>query len=583
MRRGKNTKLNNFFGVFSRSNSLRKCFSSIFKAGIATALFFMLVLSVSAAMQTNFGLQGKITAANGEIIPSGNITVKISETNNTNCVLNQIYSQTFVNALQNSIFNVMIDANLEYNKDYWLCVFLNDGTDSIGGPYRFRGGQGEVDLEDLAAVLSETGRDFNVANVLYVNTSSGRVGIGTTDPSYQLEVNGTVGLQGDLDMKTNKIFFGDAQQANIAYDADYEGIATSALNLGSGHLILGKMEVGSSYLTIYGGKNWYWDGGSNYFVGLTGIGLQGESATGRPSNRIEISDYTEGVSFIGNYPVTFLSGNVGIGTTDPKAKLDVKGDIGLTGGVIGLNYSGYVDTGRSLTPWDASGEYSVSGWYNVNEFSITRDNTQSYRGSYSIKGSRTGSTGAGGMGYTLGNLKPGKYSLSGYFKCPSSFGSFGISLRDAGTSCFSGGTSYSKIYSCNDTWQYFSQSMIVTDNANNEFVWMATDLQNGEYVYFDELYLTEGTLSPAMSNPIMSTGSGDTIVKYGNVGIGTTDPKAKLDVAGNLKIGSSSTTCDANHRGEFRFVAGASGTPDYLYMCMNADDTYNWIQVAYGG
>jgi len=139
MRRGKNTKLNNFFGVFSRSNSLRKCFSSIFKAGIATALFFMLVLSVSAAMQTNFGLQGKITAANGEIIPSGNITVKISETNNTNCVLNQIYSQTFVNALQNSIFNVMIDANLEYNKDYWLCVFLNDGTDSIGGPYRFRG------------------------------------------------------------------------------------------------------------------------------------------------------------------------------------------------------------------------------------------------------------------------------------------------------------------------------------------------------------------------------------------------------------------------------------------------------------
>jgi hypothetical protein len=71
----------------------------------------------------------------------------------------------------------------------------------------------------------------------------------------------------------------------------------------------------------------------------------------------------------------------------------------------------------------------------------------------------------------------------------------------------------------------------------------------------------------------------------GNVGIGTTNPQAKLDVAGNVKIGSSSTTCDANHRGEFRFELGVNyGEDDQLYMCMrDSTGAFIWVLVARGG
>jgi hypothetical protein len=69
-----------------------------------------------------------------------------------------------------------------------------------------------------------------------------------------------------------------------------------------------------------------------------------------------------------------------------------------------------------------------------------------------------------------------------------------------------------------------------------------------------------------------------------NVGIGTTSPQAKLDVAGNVKIGSSSTTCDANHRGELRVELGGAGVDDKLWMCMqNTAGSFVWVLVARGG
>lgn len=71
-----------------------------------------------------------------------------------------------------------------------------------------------------------------------------------------------------------------------------------------------------------------------------------------------------------------------------------------------------------------------------------------------------------------------------------------------------------------------------------------------------------------------------------NVGIGTTTPTAKLDVDGTARADavqidpSSLGTCDASARGTMRFVAGASGVADQLYLCRkDASDAYGWVAV----
>jgi len=71
-----------------------------------------------------------------------------------------------------------------------------------------------------------------------------------------------------------------------------------------------------------------------------------------------------------------------------------------------------------------------------------------------------------------------------------------------------------------------------------------------------------------------------TITSGGNVGIGTTAPLEKLDVAGAIKVGNTSSACDDAHRGVIKFIPGASGVADHLAVCeKDASDVYNWVYI----
>jgi hypothetical protein len=136
-----------------------------------------------------------------------------------------------------------------------------------------------------------------------------------------------------------------------------------------------------------------------------------------------------------------------------------------------------------------------------------------------------------------------------------------------------------------------ANQVIVTDGGANGNVVLSLpqDIATSSSPIFAGLTLsglTSGSVLFAGASGVISQDNANLFWDNTNkrLGIGTTTPNAKLDVAGNLKIGASSTICDANHRGEFRVELGGAGVDDKLWMCMkNSTDSYVWTLVARGG
>ena len=166
-------------------------------------------------------------------------------------------------------------------------------------------------------------------NSLYI-TSSGYVGIGTTAPGVLLDVQGAAQFgTGNVNLidSTGKI-----AGISSTYFASLNGSALTNLNasnLASG--IVSSARISGSYTGITG-------------VGTLTAGTWNASAIS--TSYTSAKDTTDD-SWTGTGNVYTTSGNVGIGTTNPTGKLDVTGDIRLSGNTYMSNVSPttfYVDT-----------------------------------------------------------------------------------------------------------------------------------------------------------------------------------------------------------------------------------------------
>ena len=158
--------------------------------------------------------------------------------------------------------------------------------------------------EDIQKTAIEGDLEVGTANI-FVDTETGRVGIGNTNPGYNLDVNGTSNV-GAL----------TAMSLSVAADTDYTGI-------------IGRAKVGNVGHTDYAGFAHY-----DHATGLNYALLQGSSGD------TYINSATgQKIYFRENNAdkMVLFGGNVGIGKTDPAYKLDVTGDIYATGNITGYS------------------------------------------------------------------------------------------------------------------------------------------------------------------------------------------------------------------------------------------------------
>ncbi len=261
---------------------------------------------------------------------------------------------------------------------------LNSGKIAVIKPIELGNGNGELVFETYKGG-SGGGERMRIDN-------EGNVGIGTTNPDYKLEVNGTLGVS-----RTDGIIFagsagvgtGSKIVSNTSNDLIFNtAVASSPYNttervriLNNGNVGIGtnspavKLHVGTTSLSGttteeviiqtgtsggFGGEAKLWLKNGQY--GVSTIGLGPDTGSGSPTTYIRYEDFGNKFYITTNSSARIYidnAGNVSIGGTSSSYKLDVLGDGRFTNGNHGTvhlgNYGqnissgfGYIQTSNSL-------------------------------------------------------------------------------------------------------------------------------------------------------------------------------------------------------------------------------------------
>jgi hypothetical protein len=558
------------------------------------------VAGTAAAVPLRLTYQGVLTGPSGAPVTDGsyNITVDLfSVTNGGSAIWTDNFTLPVARGTFTAILGSGAPLNVIFDKTYYLQVTVTGGppgpsypetltprTELTSAPYAlapwitgsgnniyFNAGNVGVGTSTPTTKLDVNGtvnaNSFTVSGTpinlsqwttsgsnIYYNT--GNVGIGTTNPQRKLDVQGTASL--NMDAETGSFanqygLFINRSIAAASYATSAYGIRINRVGynptLGSDSAF--GMYIGPTLSTYYsyglyiansGASNWahygiYQAGTSdpNYFAGNVGIGTSNPHTTLHLSSSypgIIFSDTSSGpdskhYSFLahgGNFYAGFFSddfsstsgwlqvarsginvssvcfpqGYVGIGTISPNTLLDVRGS----------NTSNAIKIQSAASNQDAFFQ-SSDGTHHVYT-GLFGHSTPDTDGSWGVV------TSDGGLCLTV--RQDGKVGIGtgGTSFIPTPLGKFTVVTPSAHSVGLVDSTINTGI------------TIVGSDFPNNRFqigVARSGGGPNGGYLQANN-YL--GSAESIVLNPV-----------GGNVGIGTSSPSEKLEVAGNIKIGNA--------------------------------------------
>ena len=208
----------------------------------------------------------------------------------------------------------------------------------------------------------------------------------------------------------------------------------------------------------------------------------------------------------------YFAGKVGIGTTSPTSKLDIRQSTSGGSDVLG---TGSITIGSDNPYWTLRGTAT-----SLQDLAFDRNYSGTWYESMRIQRSS-------------GNVGIGTTSPSTRLEVAGAVGSF----------------------------QTTGHQIFLTRNGNNEI-----------YAVGASSVLALGTNG---AEKMRITSAGDT-------GIGVTTPRAKLDVAGGVKVADDTDSASANKVGtlRYRYVPGSPKNYSYVDMCMQTGvNTFGWVNI----